>query len=53
MELREAHRQHNGYADQHKIAVDDVVIVHSKDEPHGFWKLGHVKQLTIGHDDKV
>ena len=53
MELREAHRQHNGHADQHKIAVDDVVIVHSKDEPRGFWKLGRVKQLTIGRDDKV
>ena len=53
MELREAHRQHNGHTDQHKIAVDDVVIVHSKDEPRGFWKLGRVKQLTIGRDDKV
>ena len=53
VELREAHRQHNGHADQHKIAVDDVVIVHSKDDPRGFWKLGRVKQLTIGRDDKV
>ena len=53
VELREAHRQHNGHTDQHKIAVDDVVIVHSKDDPRGFWKLGHVKQLTIGRDDKV
>ena len=53
VELREAHRQHNGHADQPKIAVDDVVIVHSKDDPRGFWKLGRVKQLTIGRDDKV
>ena len=43
LKLREAHRQHDGRTDQSNIAVDDVMIVHSKDEPRRFWKLGHVK----------
>ena len=27
------------------MSVGDVVIVHSADQPRGFWRLGHVKEV--------
>ena len=35
------------------IAVDDIVIVHSADNPRSFWKLGRVKELLTGRDGKI
>ena len=53
VELREAHRQHSGTTDQPDVAVDDVVVVHSKGEPKEFWKLGRITELIRGRDDKI
>ena len=36
-----------------KVTVEDVVIVHSVDQPCSFWKLGRVKKVLTGRDDKV
>ena len=47
LELREAHRYHRGRTDPVPVAVDDVVIIHDKDQPRGFWKLGRV---LVGRD---
>lgn len=53
LELREAHRYHHGHTQPSPVAVDDVVIIHSSEQPRGFWKLGRVKQTLTGRDGKV
>ena len=35
------------------MSVDDVVIVHSTDQPRGFWKLGQVKEALVGQDGEI
>ena len=53
LELRESHRHHRGHAEPTPVSVGDVVIVHSADQPRGFWKLGRVKEVLIGKDEKI
>ena len=44
LELREAHRHSGGSPNALSIAVGDVVVVvHSDDQPRGFWKLAKVE----------
>ena len=52
MELRESHRFHRGHTDPDKVSVGDIVIIHSTDQPRGFWKLGKVEKLLVGQDGK-
>ena len=42
LELRETHRYNRGHTTPSQVSVGDVVIiiVHSKDQPRGFWRLG-------------
>ena len=53
LELREAHRHQRGHLSPSPIAVDDVVVVHSADQPRGFWKLGCIKEILAGRDGKI
>ena len=53
LELREMHRHQHGHTCPSPIAVDDIVIVHSADNPRSFWKLGRVKELLTGRDGKI
>ena len=53
LELREAHRHHCGRSGTSPIAVNDVVIVCSKDQPRGFWKIGRVKKVLVGRDGQI
>lgn len=52
-ELRESHRYHHGHTNPSKVSVDDVVIVHSTDQPRGFWKLGRVKEVLVGKQEAL
>ena len=53
LELRESHRYHRGHANPSQVSVGDVVIVHSADQPRGFWRLGRVKEVLVGRDEKI
>ena len=53
IELQEAHGYHCGHLNPPPVAVDDVVIAHAKDQPRGFWKLGHVKDVLVGRDGVI
>ena len=33
--------------------VGDVVIVHNESLPRGFWKLGHIQNLTVGKNGEA
>ena len=44
LELREAHRYHHGQASTPQVAVDNMVVVHTKNQPRTFWKLGRVSR---------
>ena len=35
------------------VAVDDVVVVHTKDQPRAFWKLGRIEEVLVGRDGEV
>ncbi len=52
-ELREAHRQSKRSPTVDAISVRDAVLVHDESLPRGLWRLGRVKQLVPGRDDKV
>ena len=45
LELREAHR-HNKGIDAIPVEVGDVVV-HSDNQPRGFWKLAQVERTTV------
>ena len=49
LELRESHQ---GHANPSQVSVGDV-IVHSSDQPRGFWRLGRVKEVLVGRDEKI
>ena len=51
LELREGHRYHHETDNPTLVSVGDVVIVHQKDHPRGFWKLGQIQQVLKGKDD--
>ena len=53
LELREAHCYHHGNANPSKVSVDDVVLIHSSEQPRTFWRLGRVKELLVGKDGEV
>ncbi len=44
LELRESHRHHRGNPNPVRVAVSDVVVIHSDNQPRGFWKLGWVQE---------
>lgn len=44
------HNHNQGNADAAQVSVGDVVMVHSDDQPRGFWKLGRVEETVIGRD---
>ena len=35
------------------VAVDDVVVIHAKDQPRVFWKLGCAKDVLVGRDGQI
>ena len=53
IELREAHRHANRTSTGTPIAVGDLVVVHSENQPRGFWKLAKVEETIIGRDGKI
>ncbi len=53
LELRESHRHNRGSADAARVSVGDIVVVHSEDQPRGFWNLGRVKEVVIGRDGEA
>ena len=53
LEVRESHRYHRGHANPSQVSVGDVVIVHSADQPRGFWRLGRVKEVLVGRDEQI
>ncbi len=50
LELREAHRYSRGIPNAPPVSVGDIVVVHSDDQPRGFWKLATVEDTVIGRD---
>jgi len=50
VELRDYHRHHRGIPDAVRVSVGDVVVIHSDDQPRGFWKLGRVEETLNGPD---
>ena len=48
--LREMHNQYRKKSHAPTIAVGDVVVVHSEDQPRALWKLGVVAELLVGTD---
>ena len=53
LELREAHRQHQGHTNPTPVSVDDIVVVHAENQPRGFWRLGKITELVKGCDGNV
>ena len=53
LELRESHRYNRGHANPSQVSVGDIVIVHSADQPRGFWRLGRVNEVLVGRDEKI
>ena len=52
LELREAHRHYRSSGTP-QIAVGDVVVVYSDNQPRSRWKLGLVERVEIGADGEV
>ena len=52
LELREAHRHHKG-TDATPVEAGDIVVVHSDNQPRGFWKLARVERTITGRDGKI
>ena len=44
------HRHQPGHLSPSPVAVD---VVHSTDQPRGFWKLGRVKEVLPGQDGQI
>ena len=42
------HSQYRKKSHAPRIAVDDVVVIDSEDQPRAMWKLGVVVELLIG-----
>ena len=53
LELREAHRYHQGRNNPSQVTVGDIVIVHSANQPRGLWKLGRIEEVLPGRDGKI
>ena len=50
LELREAHRYHEGRSDAVSPSVGDIVLVEDDDKPRALWKLAKVTDLITGRD---
>ena len=48
--LREMHSQCKKNSHAPRIAVGDIVVIHSDDQPRAMWKLGKVEELLTGAD---
>ena len=48
--LREMHSHYKNSSRTPRVAVGDVVIIHSDDQPRGMWRLGKVEELLTGPD---
>ena len=48
--LREMHSHYKKSSRTPRVAVGDVVIIHSDDQPRGMWRLGKVEELLTGPD---
>lgn len=53
LELREAHRYHNGKEDATPPSVGDIVLVSDDSTPRGLWKLARVNSLIKGKDGQT
>ena len=53
LELRESHRYHCGHVNPSQVSVDDVVLVHSTEQPRAFRKLGRVNEVLVGKDGET
>lgn len=53
LELRDAHRFHSEGTTGQRIAVGDVVVIHSDEKKRGFWNLGKVEEKVKGQDEQV
>ena len=52
--LRDSHRQgKGGSSTTSQVKVGDIVIVHDKNSPRGFWKLAKIEDVIIGRDGKI
>ena len=52
LELREPHC-HNKGTDADPVEVRNVVVVHSDNQPRGFWKLAKIKRTIAGQEGKM
>ena len=52
LELREVYRHHKGI-DAAPVEVGDIVVVHSDNQPRGFWKLARVERTITGRDGEI
>ena len=48
--LREMHGHYKKVSRAPRVAVGDVVVIHSDKQARGQWKLGRVEKLLTGHD---
>ncbi len=52
LELREAHRYHRSNGSV-QIAVGDIVVVYTDDQPRSHWNLGLVEGVMVGADGEI
>ena len=50
MSLREMHGDYKKVSHTPRVAVGDVVVIHSDKQARGQWKLGRVEELLTGPD---
>ena len=50
LELRDAHRYYSPEGKGAKVAIGDMVVVHSDSKKRGFWNLGRIEELINGQD---
>jgi len=50
VELHDYHCYHQGIPNTVSVSVGDVVVIHSDDQPRGFWKRGRVEETLNGPD---
>lgn len=48
LKLLESHRYHQRCTCSSQVSVDDVVVVHSTEQPRALWKLGRVEKIIVG-----